>query len=357
MPLLAFVAASAGASAASYLDEVAEEVYGGVYAQLAIHLPEKVAHDPLVWQALDQLKREPCDQKAISDLALLLDKLGYRREAAIAPYQFVKRCGAPVVALNQSINRLLKLADYANAVEVADEYVRRAPTASNAYYLRAVALDGLGDSRRAVTDYASAIEIYSADKATISFRVFQRMAEAYAKLGQYCEAMTPILTWVAYDPLRRDTTRGQKIIADYEKQGNCAAQAGSSRERFALRGGARVVHARAEINGVKGVFVIDTGAGFVSVKKAFADRAKIPYGGGGDITLHTANGTAKGKLAKADKVSLGRLQAGNVPVVVQDTDEKSYGQGVDGLLGMSFLSRFEVQLAGGFLEIRTRQRK
>jgi len=42
---------------------------------------------------------------------------------------------------------------------------------------------------------------------------------------------------------------------------------------------------------------------------------------------------------------------------VQKTDENSYGAGVDGLLGMSFLWRFEVQMTDGFIEVRTRRRK
>jgi hypothetical protein len=62
-------------------------------------------------------------------------------------------------------------------------------------------------------------------------------------------------------------------------------------------------------------------------------------------------------LAKAEKVQLGKLQATNVPVVVQKLDDKSYGNGIDGLLGMTFLSRFELQMAGGFIEIRTRRPK
>jgi hypothetical protein len=51
------------------------------------------------------------------------------------------------------------------------------------------------------------------------------------------------------------------------------------------------------------------------------------------------------------------LQAANVPVAVQDVDEKSYGPGVDGLLGMSFQSRFEVQIADNFVEVRTPRQK
>ena len=114
---------------------------------------------------------------------------------------------------------------------------------------------------------------------------------------------------------------------------------------------------KAEINGVLGVFILDTGASYLSVKSAFVDRAKIPQTDLNEITLMTANGMAKAKLSKADKVVLGKLEATNVPVAVQRVDDKSYGEGVDGLLGMSFLSRFEVQLAGGFIEVRTRGQK
>ena len=46
-----------------------------------------------------------------------------------------------------------------------------------------------------------------------------------------------------------------------------------------------------------------------------------------------------------------------LPVAIQNTDAKSYGAGVDGLLGMSFLSRFEVQMANGSIEVRTRRPK
>ena len=240
---------------------------------------------------------------------------------------------------------------------MADEFVRRAPTNHDAHYLRGVALGGLGDYRRAVADFANSIELFSADKAKISSRAFERMAEAYAKLGEYCQAATPILTWVAIDPATRDNSRTQKIIADYERQGNCAVSPENQKEKFALRGQSRVVTAHVDINGTKGLFIIDTGASYVSVKSQFADRAKIAYVNGAEITLSTANGMAKGNLAKADTVTLGKLNARSVPVVVQNVDGKSYGANVDGLLGMSFLSRFDVQMAGGFIELRTRRRK
>jgi len=352
---LAVFAGSIESRGASYLDENPDEVFAGVYSQLGIKLPVQVAREPDVWATLDQLKRESCDQKSIGDLALLLDRLGYRREAALAPYNFVKRCGQPVLALHKSIDLLLKLSDYALALEVADEFMRRAPTNFNAHYLRGVALEAIGDYKRALVDYADAVELFN-DKRNISSRVFLRMANCYAKLERFCEAASPIMTWIALDPIGRDTSKTRKIVEDYEQQGNCAVTRESQKERFAARGG-RVILAKGEVNGVRGTFIIDTGASYVSLKLAFAERAKVSLVGASEITLSTANGRAKGRLTHADAVALGRLRAANVPVVVQNVDDTSYGSGVDGLLGMSFLSRFDLQMSGGFLEIRTRGKK
>lgn len=350
------LAAVTGGARAGYLDENPDELFASVYERIGV-LPVAAARDAYVWLRLEELKREPCDQKSITDLALMLDKLGYRRQAANGLYKFVVNCGAPVTALHRSIDIYLKLTDYPKAVEVADEFMRRAPSNREAHYLRGVALEGTGDYRRALADYSDAIELYGADKKTISSRVFLRMAGAYAALKQFCEATAPINMWIALDPMTRDTSQTRKIIADYESQGNCIASTAPRKETFPLQGQRNVVTVKAQINGVSGLFILDTGASYVSVRAAFAGRAKIPDSGASEITLVTANGQIKARLAKADKVSLGKLEAGNVPVAIQNVDDKSYGPGIDGLLGMSFLSRFDVQMAGGVIEVRTRQPK
>lgn len=172
-----------------------------MYQRLGTGLPVRVARDPYVWLRLEELKREQCDQTTINNLALFLEKLGYRRAAAEGLYNFVRQYGAPLSALHKSIDMLLKLTDHAKAVEVADEFVRRAPANHDAHYLRAVPLQGVGDFRRALVDYANAIELFGADKKKIGSRVFLSLAETYAALGRFCEAPTPILTWVALDPV------------------------------------------------------------------------------------------------------------------------------------------------------------
>lgn len=198
------------------------------------------------------------------------------------------------------------------AVEVADEFVRRAPSNRDAHYLRATALAGAGDNQRALADYSDTIEL-SSDKKRLASRVFTQMADAYAALKRSCEAVTPISLWVSFDPPPRDTSQTQKIIADYERQGDCVASGAAHDERFPLHG-KNVVIVKAEINGVKGSSILDTSASYVSVRSEFADRAKIPQISANEITLITAHGETKAILARADRIKLGSLQATGVPV-------------------------------------------
>src|SRR5262249_61572954 len=79
---------------AGYLDENPDEVFEEVYARLG-SLPVRAARDPYVWLRLEELKREPGDQKSLDDLASPLDKLGYRRGAGGARHHLLQACGAP----------------------------------------------------------------------------------------------------------------------------------------------------------------------------------------------------------------------------------------------------------------------
>jgi aspartyl protease family protein len=60
--------------------------------------------------------------------------------------------------------------------------------------------------------------------------------------------------------------------------------------------------------------------------------------------VHTANGITDGRRGRAATIQLRSLQAKDVPIVVQTDDKATYGENVDGLLGMSFLSRFQVTI-------------
>src|SRR6267378_3968251 len=96
--------------------------------------------------------------------------------------------------------------------------------------------------------------------------------------------------------------------------------------------------------GVRGNFVLDSGATYVAPKTSFAARGQVEIDGESAVRLNTANGVGEGKRGRAATIQVRSLQAKNVPIVVQDDAKGTYGAGIDGLLGMSFLARFKLTI-------------
>jgi aspartyl protease family protein len=139
----------------------------------------------------------------------------------------------------------------------------------------------------------------------------------------------------------------QGRIQGLEQNSQCADYKGSGSARFKLAGNGHA-HVQATVNGADaGDFLVDTGATFVTMSKRLADKVGVlgPYI---DIVATTANGKASAQLGQVDSLTVGNLRAKHVDVAVQD------GVGNESLLGMSFLSRFDMHLGSGSLTISQR---
>ena len=321
--------------------------------RLSIALPMDMAGAGSVRKPLDDLSREPCDQQAIMALGLALDKIGRKREAANAQLSFSKACGGYAPSLKMAVNMLLALSDYAGAATMATELINLNPHDDGNFYLRAVAYDRGGSIRKAIDDYLTAIELF-ANKAAISSDSYLAAARNYEKLGQFCNAGSIIEAWVALNPARNDSTRVQAIIADYNAKGKCEAANSRAEEVFRRPLNNGVLKLPVVINGVRGTFIMDTGATFVAMNNAFAEKAKVQIDRDSTVKLHTANGVVDGKRGHAATIQLRSLQAKDVIIVVQSGP---FGQGVDGLLGLSFLSRFKVSIDTQTVKIANRNAK
>jgi aspartyl protease family protein len=322
----------------------------GALARLGIDLPKTVTPTASVRGPLEELTREKCDQDAILHLGDALDAAGYRRESAIAQVNFSSQCGGYAPALRGAVNTLLKLSDYATAETIASDLIRLEPYGDNGYFLRAVARDGNKSFKGAIDDYVTAIELFG-NKDRISSVGYYRMARDYEKLGQFCDAMLPLERWVALDPSRHDSSQVQAILSDYAAKGGCAAATSGGEERFPAARPGGVVKVPVVVNNVPATFILDTGAAFVALKDSFAKKAKVEIEAGSSVHLHTANGIAEGQRGRADTIQLRSLKAKSVPVVVEADSAAAYGDGVDGLLGLSFLSRFNVTIDGRTVRI------
>ena len=345
---------AAGLSALPLAQACAEPVAGvaDTLARLAIELPSSVTATAAVRAPLEQLGREKCDQDAILNLAKALEQAGYRREAAVAEVNFSSQCGGYPEALRGAVNILLKLSDFTTAENVATNLIKLEPYSDNGYFLRALAREGSGSLKGAIDDYVTAIELFG-NKDRISSVSYYKMAREYEKLGQFCDAMLAIEQWVALDPSRHDTSQTRAMLADYAAKGGCTAATTGKIETFPLARAGRIVEVPVTVNRTNGTLILDTGASFVVLKDGFARKAGIDLDQNTSVRLQTANGIVAGKRGRASAIQLRSLKATGVPVVVEADSAAAYH--ADGLLGLSFLSRFNVTIDANTVRIAPRK--
>ena len=103
--------------------------------------------------------------------------------------------------------------------------------------------------------------------------------------------------------------------------------------------------ANGKINGQEVVFLVDTGASFVSVPGEVADRIGLVRGA--PITAMTANGEIRVYATTLDTITIGDITLYDVRA-----DINPFMNGKEILLGMSFLRNLSVSHADGYLTIR-----
>lgn len=248
---------------------------------------------------------------------------------------------------------LLEVSDYTRSIELSGKLIAMQPNNDNGYFLRAVAHERDKQCDKAIADYSSSIELFG-NKERISSAAYEGMSRCYEALGQQCSAMVPIENWVALDPAEHDNDQTRSILGRLAKEGQCAAESSGSKEEVFRRKGKNVIRVKATINGTDGTFILDTGATYVSIKKSFAESAGIKLTGQ-NIKISTANGPVDGLLTKAQSVKLKSLEARQVQLVVQLDDFQDFGDGIDGLIGMSFLARYEFAMDAKTVRIRPRK--
>jgi clan AA aspartic protease (TIGR02281 family) len=303
-------------------------------------LPRAAAEAREVKGSLSRLMREPCDRAAIFPLTDGLVEISYKREAVAALLSFASRCGQADNAHYRAAHILLELSEYQQVADVMTGLVERSPWSPEYRSVRSEAYDGLHDYTSALADLVSTVSLVS-DPASVSSGVFLRMAKLYSKLGRVCEAITPIQMWIAPDPAKRDTPQTRAIIHEYSKNGRCESTYAKGSDSFP-RAGNGVPLVRVQVNGLWATMLLDTGASSVSVTEDFAARARVGLDPVRTVSVQTANGVTEGKFGSADSIKLGRLEAKNVGIVT--VNQRDFGRGVDGLLGMSFLARYDLAI-------------
>jgi len=322
-----------------HLEQAAPSEFAPLYDRLGIEpLPARLERQGGINQALARLNREPCDKQAIYSLGEGLVKAGERRIGANAYLGYAATCANGEGDKRRAADILLGLGDYDRTIKLTTELIAVNPANSAYRYLRGKALVDAKRYDEALTDYANTIEL-SDKRRDIGEWVFLEMSNIYAALKQYCSAITPIQTYVAIDPANRNTPKMRQLILEYGNQGNCDVRYAKGSDSFPHNGD-NVIRAKVSVNGVDGSFILDTGASFVVLSSSFAARAKADVSGK-SVPMETLNGTTDSTLGRAATIRVGRVEATDVPILIQN---RSVGRDIDGVLGMSFLSRFDLSI-------------
>ena len=108
--------------------------------------------------------------------------------------------------------------------------------------------------------------------------------------------------------------------------------------------------ANGAVNGTSVRFIVDTGATFIVIDRANAERIGIDYKRGTPTQGMTVNGLVNGWRVSLDSLQIGNSTERDLVAVVVDNDLLP-----EGLLGMSYLNRFDMQRNGSTLVLRRRR--
>ena len=145
------------------------------------------------------------------------------------------------------------------------------------------------------------------------------------------------------------------LDAQLERQANpnagLAAVTGPRQEVILKRGSDGQYRAPGRINGHTVNFLVDTGATQVAVPKTLASAIGLHPGEA--FQAQTANGPTHAWTTRLDSVSLGGLNSHDVAGTIIAKDVADAGD-EEALLGMSFLSRFDIRIRDGEMRLRER---
>jgi aspartyl protease family protein len=299
--------------------------------------------------AAGRLVGEPCNRTLQGELVTSL--LKHAEYGAIVAFseQTAAKCGANEELLAAVFAAQLRSSDFVAAERTADQLILEYPADPSVFGWRAEAREKRGNFAGAHADMRTALSFFL-DPSDVALSVYYRLARLAAKTGHPCEAVVTLRDYIAFGPENRRTQQLTTLMTGWQSEGSCAPLSGTGSALLRFDPNATAIIVSVEINGVPARMIVDTGATRTTLSKQLASRAGIEPSGGAIVTTPMGKTWLPG--GRADHISLGAARLRDVPVFIHTSDDGSFGEGVDGLLGLSFLGNFHVQFSGGALELR-----
>ena len=291
-----------------------------------------------VFKSQAVLDREPCDRGAVVRLVNAKMRAGDNRGAITSARAFLDGCGDLLPLREALFAAHRRLSERDVAIAEASHLLKAQPWNPTYLWWRGQVYGEKGDWTRALEDQRRSAALCPDCMGQFDF------ADALEKVGRPCEAIEPLATVLT---LRRNVRRSavEGRLAELRARSECREWNGTGTARFPYERAA--AFAPLSVNGVPlGRAIVDTGATYVAISRQDAQRARLT-GPALDARFNTAGGVRTGRITGAASVEAGGVRAQHVTVVIMDGLPMP-------LLGMSFLSRFDILLDRDGVELRER---
>jgi len=295
-----------------------------------------------------QLEREPCDRTKMMELSQLLFSVQDWRGTIQSSEDFITRCGKFTQPRSLTYSAHIRLSEFDLALKDAAELIESSPRNASYWVWSGLAHEAKGDLDKAVGDFQQAFGLQP-DQVQVA----NQLASVYERQQKPCDALLVLLQHLQAEPAAEADSRIKERMAKLAVEGKCDVGGKGRAVLSVSRNGAMWVEPL--LNGkVKGRFLVDTGATSVALTQEFAEKLGLELSKARTVPIQTANGLTTARLTKVQSIELQGAHATDVEVTVSST----LPPGMDGLLGLSFLARFEMRLdaRAGRLELTERKR-
>jgi clan AA aspartic protease (TIGR02281 family) len=304
--------------------------------------------------AADKLKGGGCDEQAIVTIVATLTSAAQNRKISDLTEAYFTECGIVEKLIRNKISADMAVNEYQRAERTAKQIVDRFPNVPDHWAWLSTAREKQGNLDGAISAYRHALSLFPEPSKVIGTDYY-RLSRLLELQGRFCEASEPLKQYVSYDPQKRMSTDVTALLENLEKKGDCKnALKGplTVRVMSIAQDGALIITAL--INGKQAKLLVDTGASYVYLNRSFALGAGIPIKPGDTIVSLTANGKVISNSSRISTLQVGGTTAKGVTCAVQGVGVPPL-EGIDGLLGLSFLSRFKFSVDGRQLVLETQK--
>ncbi|AKT38357.1 retropepsin-like aspartic protease [Chondromyces crocatus] len=305
-------------------------------------------HTNEIFQLDGALTKEPCDRAKAEKLLELLLETGDNRAVITRGKAFHDKCGAHDKLTLLMARAHQNVSEWNEADVAFTQLVETEPYNSFYRAYRGRNHQMKGDVDAAISDFQQAYLLYphAVDVPT-------ELATLYEKQGKFCEAASALQQLAFLHKTQPFAAGLDERVRTLEQKGNCTGSA-DARAIIRMKPNESVLHAKVKVNGQEAAaFLVDTGASHVTLPRVLADRLGVRLSGAEEVVLRTANGRKTGHLVLLPSVAVEGVEARQVPAIVVD----ELSPGIEGLLGLSFLTRFDFRQADRVLELLPRGTK